>query len=234
MNLEQKIAKYEKLKSFFSENKANIFDRVIQNRTRYLTVMIENVFQPQNASAVLRTCDLMGVQDVHIIENYNKYKVNPHVALGASKWLNLYKYSEKPYNTLEAYEKLRQQGYRIIATTPHQKGVTLDELPLDTGKMALVFGTELEGLTDQAIEYADEYVSIPMYGFTESFNISVSAALIVRDLIERLHRSDIKWQLGDAEKMDIMIEWALKVINHRHKHLKDDFEDRVDRMPTER
>lgn len=228
-SLTEKQAKYEKLKPFFSENKAQLFERVIANRTRYLTVLMENIYQPQNASAVLRTCDLTGIQDVHIVENYNTYEVNPQVALGASKWLNLFKYNEKAYNTLDAYDALRADGYRIVATTPHREGVSPEELDIHRGKIALVFGTELEGLTDTAKQQADEYVTIPMYGFTESFNISVSAALILRELSERMRKSSIKWQLSDHEKIDILIEWALQVINRKHRHLKDDFIERVDK-----
>lgn len=226
-SLAEKQAKYEKLKPYFSENKAQLFERVIANRTRYLTVLMENIFQPQNASAVLRTCDLTGIQDVHIVENYNTYEVNPQVALGASKWLNLFKYNEKTYNTLDAYDALRADGYRIVATTPHSDGVSPEELNIDSGKMALVFGTELEGLTDRAIKQADEYVTIPMYGFTESYNISVSAALILYELSKRIRKSSIAWQMSDHEKIDILIEWALKVINRKHSHLKDDFIQRV-------
>lgn len=228
-SLAEKQAKYEKLKPFFSENKALLFERVIANRTRYLTVLMENIFQPQNASAVLRTCDLTGIQDVHIVENYNTYEVNPQVALGASKWLNLFKYNEKAYNTLDAYDALRAEGYRIVATNPHCDGVSPEELDIHSGKIALVFGTELEGLTDTAKEQADEYVTIPMYGFTESYNISVSAALILRELSKRMRKSNITWQLSDHEKIDILIEWALQVINRKRNHLKDDFFERVDK-----
>ena len=226
--IEAKRKKYEQLKHFFSENKANAFERVIANRTRYITVAMENIFQPQNASAVLRTCDLTGLQDLHIIENYNTYEVNPQVALGASKWLHLMKYNAADFNTLHAYDALRNDGYRIVATTPHQRGVALEELDLGKGKVALVFGTELEGLTETAIDNADEYVTIPMYGFTESFNISVSAALIVRELTEKLRASDLQWQLLEEEKYDILIEWALKVINRKRQYLRDDFEKRVE------
>lgn len=228
LGLDEKLLKYERLKPFFSENKAQAFERVISNRTRYLTVVMENIFQSQNASAVLRTCDLTGVQDVHIIENYNDYTINPNVTLGASKWLNMYNYNTREYNTMEAYQELRKRGYRIVATTPHKKGISLTDLDLHKGKVALIFGTELGGLTDQAIENADEYVTIPMYGFTESFNISVSAALIVRELTEKLRESTINWQLDEEEKADILIEWALKVINRKRQHLKDDFSTRID------
>lgn len=212
MNLDQKKKLLTHLLEFISENKKSKFEEIIQSRTRHITVVLEDIFQPHNASAVLRSCDCFGVQDVHIIENANTYEVNKDVALGSSKWLNLIKYNETEYNTLNAFDKLKKDGYRIVATTPHMNEQVLDELPLD-GKIALVFGTELTGLTPQAIEAADEYVKIPMYGFTESFNISVCAALCLFNLSERLRKSEIDWQLREEEKTDVMLNWVRQVIN---------------------
>ena len=175
---------------FISENKKSLFETIIKNRTRHITVVLEDIYQPHNASAVLRSADLFGVQDIHIIENRNQYEVNPDVALGSSKWLTLNKYNNQEQNTVACFENLRKNGYRIVATTPHKEDVMLDELPLNQ-KTAVVFGTELEGLSDIALENADAFVKIPMYGFTESFNISVSAALTLFNLTERLRKSDI-------------------------------------------
>lgn len=196
---------------FISENKKGLFESIIENRTRHITVVLENIYQPHNASAVLRSCDLFGVQDVHIIENSNEYTLSKEVAMGSSKWLTMRKHNEEEENTLACYDALRKKGYRIVATTPHTKDVMLDELPLDQ-KTALVFGTELTGLSDIAMENADAYVKIPMYGFTESFNISVSAALSLYQLTENLRKSDINWQLSEEEKIDIQIAWAMNVI----------------------
>jgi len=203
---------YSYLLQYISDNKAGLFDKVSKDRTRYLTLVVENIFQSHNASAILRSCDLFGVQDIHIVENNNSYEVNKDVALGSSKWLNIERYNEDIYNTKKAYKALREQGYRIVATTPHANDCLLDDLPLDKGKIALVFGTELEGLSDFAIENADEFVKIPMYGFTESFNISVSAALAMHHITEKLRKSDISWRLGESERLDIQIQWAKKVI----------------------
>lgn len=211
MNLDQKKKLLAHLLEFISENKKSKFEEIIQSRTRHITVVLEDIFQPHNASAVLRSCDCFGIQDVHIIENANTYEVNKDVALGSSKWLNLIKYNETEYNTLNAFDKLKKDGYRIVATMPHTNDQVLDELPLD-GKIALVFGTELNGLTPQAIEAADEYVKIPMYGFTESFNISVCAALCLFNLSERLRKSEIDWQLREEEKIDVMLNWVRQVI----------------------
>ena len=202
---------YSFLCSFISENKKNKFEEIILQRTRHITVVLEDIFQPHNASAVLRTCDCFGIQDVHIIENRNKYEINPDVALGSSKWLSLYTYHAAIYNTVECIQQLKDSGYRIIATTPLKDDHTPESLPVDN-KIALVFGTELEGLSPQAKAMADGFVKIPMYGFTESLNISVSAALLVRSLIERLHNSEIPWQLSESESLDIRISWAKSVV----------------------
>jgi len=200
------------LMNFITENKKTLFDNVLQYRTRHITVVLEDIYQSQNASAVLRTCDLTGVQDVHIIENNYEYSVNPDVALGSSKWLNLYKYNQESENTTDAFKRLKNKGYRIVATTPHKNEESLETIPLDK-KIALVLGTELTGLSETAIKNADEYLRIPMYGFTESYNISVSAALILFTLTERLRSSNISWKLSPEEVVNIKLEWAQRTID---------------------
>ena len=224
MDRQTKQRLFEFFAEYLTDRRKELFNKIIQYRTRHLTVVLEDIYQPHNASAVLRSCDLTGVQDVHIIENKNNYEVNPDVAMGSFKWLNLYKYNEKENNTLETFEKLRNEGYKIIATTPHKNDMLLDELPLDN-KLALVYGTELTGLSDIAIENADGYMRIPMYGFTESYNISVSVAITLFTLTEKLRKSDIKWQLNDDEKMDILLEWARRTIK-RSDILEKEFLER--------
>src|SRR5690606_12525524 len=145
---------------------------------------LENLFQPHNASAVLRSCDGFGIQDIHIIENYNKYKPNREIDMGSSKWLNTIKYKEKENNTVECIRHLKSKGYKIVATTPHENDCLIDDLPLDQ-PTALLFGTELTGLTKEALNEADAFVKIPMFGFTESFNISVSVALALYSVTQK-------------------------------------------------
>ena len=220
---EQDRALLRYFNSFISEHKLDLFDKILKQRTRHLTVVLEDIFQPQNASAVLRTCDCTGVQDIHIVEERNVYNVNPEVAMGSTKWLNLHKYDNGENRILSAYEKLRKQGYRIVATTPHTNDCTLEELPLDQ-KTALVFGTELNGLTDTAIENADAYVRIPMYGFTESYNISVSAALTLYTLMAKLRNSNINWQLSEEDEFNIRLFWAKNSVKTPELHEKNFFE----------
>ena len=200
------------LKEFVTENRLALFNKVLNERTNYITIALEDIYQPQNASAVLRTADCFGIQDIHIIENRNEYNINPDVVVGASKWLNLYKYNEKKNNTIDTIKHLKQKGYRIIATTPHTNDVLLNDFDVTKGKFALFFGTELEGISKNVIDNTDEYLRIPMYGFTESYNISVSAALVMQILTEKIRQTNIDWHLTQKEKDELMLEWILKTI----------------------
>lgn len=201
------------LKEMISEERWQKFNDVIDVRTRYITVVFEDIFQIHNASAVIRTSELMGIQDLHIIENRNSYELNKDIVVGADKWINLYKFNKNKNNTLQCYKELKKKGYRIIATSPHKNDVLISQLPLDQ-KTALVFGNEGDGLTDNALNNADAYVKIPMYGFTESYNISVSAALCLYELSRRM-RSEVKnWQLTEEEKETLLINFALKTIKN--------------------
>ena len=196
----------EYLKGCITQERFKKFQATIGLRTRHITMVLEDIFQPHNASAVLRSCDCFGIQDVHIIENKNKYEVNPDVALGSSKWLNLIKYNGSEHNTATCLKNLKKQGYRLVATTPHKDDFTPETLPL-TQKTALIFGTELAGLTPVALEMADDFIKIPMVGFTESLNISVSAAIFIQTLTTRLRVSNIPWQLSNDEQLEIMLTW---------------------------
>ncbi len=197
----------EYLSSVITDKRFAQIQEVLQNRTRYLTVVLEDIYQSQNASAVLRTCDCFGIQDAHIIENENEYNINPDVVQGASKWLSLNYYNEKGNNTLDAINKLKADGYRIVATTPHTNDINLEEFNIIAGKTALVFGTELTGISDVVRENADEFLKIPMYGFTESFNISVSAAIVLHHLVFKLNESGLNWKLSQKESDEILLNW---------------------------
>ena len=194
------------LSQFVSETRRNKFDEVLKYRTRHITIVLEDLYQPHNASAVLRSCDIFGIQDIHIIENKNAYTVNKDIAMGSPKWLNLHKYRKNENNSLTCINNLKDKGYRIIATSPNEDVCTIDELPIDK-PLALFFGTELTGISETVMEHADDLVKIPMYGFTESFNISVSAALCLRSLIERLHKADFEWHLKDDENEEFLLKW---------------------------
>ncbi|RZT96534.1 tRNA (guanosine-2'-O-)-methyltransferase [Ancylomarina subtilis] len=217
MNFKQKQELIQFLETVMNEDRIELIDKNVNDRTRYITVVLENIFQPQNASAVMRSCDCFGVQDLHVIENSNQYELNPKVVMGSSKWIDLKRYNSKDENTLDAINHLRSEGYRIVATTPHTNDVLLPDFDLTKGKAAFFFGTELTGLSDVVMDNADEFVKIPMYGFTESFNISVSASLVLNHLASALRRSDISWQLSDEEKLDLKLEWYKRSLKSGQK-----------------
>ncbi len=217
MNFKQKQELIQFLETVMNEDRIELIDKNVNNRTRYITVVLENIFQPQNASAVMRSCDCFGVQDLHVIENSNQYELNPKVVMGSSKWIDLKRYNSKDENTLDAINHLRSEGYRIVATTPHTNDVLLPDFDLTKGKAAFFFGTELTGLSDVVMDNADEFVKIPMYGFTESFNISVSASLVLNHLASALRRSDINWQLSDEEKLELKLEWYKRSLKSGQK-----------------
>jgi tRNA (guanosine-2'-O-)-methyltransferase len=197
----------EYLSQYVTEKRMSLFRDVVKNRTKYITVVLEDIYQSQNASAVLRSCDCFGVQDVHVIENRNDFEVDPNVAMGASKWLTINHYNEGGNNTEKALHKLKNEGYRIIATSPHENDTFLDDFDLEAGKFALVFGTELLGISDEVKQNADTFLKIPMYGFTESFNISVSAAIVLHHLTHKLKKSPVQWQLSPYESDELIMKW---------------------------
>lgn len=199
------------LSGFITPERRKKFEDLIRFRTRYLTIALEDIYQSHNASAVLRTCDCFGIQDVHIIENINRYKVNPDVALGSSKWLSLEKYDQHANNTVSCLTQLKDKGYRIICTTPHKDDFTPATIPLDQ-KLALVFGTELAGLSTAALKMADGFIKIPMVGFTESLNISVSAAIFIHTLSDRIRNSKVNWSLSESERISTLLMWTASTI----------------------
>ena len=210
------------LSSLITDDRWSRFQRVIEERTQYITVVLENIYQPLNASAVLRSADCFGIQDVHVIENHNNFTPDREVAMGSSRWLNIKRYNKEENNTIKCIEKLKKEGYRIVATTPHTKDSNLQDFDLTKGKTALVFGTEMEGITDIALQEADEYLKIPMYGFTESFNLSVAVAVCLQHLSHQLRKENINWQLDEAAKEETLLNWLRYSID-RSEIVEEDF-----------
>jgi tRNA (guanosine-2'-O-)-methyltransferase len=194
------------LTTFLTDNRKQKFDSLIQHRTKHITVVLEDIYQPHNAAAVLRSCDCFGIQDVHVIENKNKFEANPDVELGSAKWVTVKKYNQQPENTAACIASLKSKGYTIAVTSPHKNDCTIEELNITT-KTALFFGTEMRGATPVAFEQADAFVKIPMVGFTESLNISVSAAVTLYTLITRLKKTNIGWHLSNEEEREVRLQW---------------------------
>ena len=202
------------LSDFLTERRLSLFDKVLDFRTEYITIALEDIYQPNNASAVLRSCDCFGIQNIHIIENRNEYVIDKEVSMGSHKWLTMNYLNDSDDNTDAAITSLKKQGYRIVATTPHSEEASLQNFDVNKGKFALFFGTELTGLSQQVMDRADEFLKIPMYGFTESFNLSVSAAIILQNLTSRIHSSNLDWKLNEEEKYRLKLEWIRKSIKN--------------------
>ncbi|MTI22718.1 TrmH family RNA methyltransferase [Fulvivirga sp. RKSG066] len=200
------------LKGYVSEHKQQLIDSVLDKRTRHVTVLLEDIYQPQNASAVIRTADCFGLQDVHILEKKHKFKINPRVVHGSSKWVDVHRYDTCANSHQVCLDRLKNEGYKLLATVPDPNAQSIHDISIDE-KFALVFGTEMTGITDEMREEVDGFVTIPMYGFTESFNISVSVALALNTVVEKLFSSNVDWKLNEEEKSVLRLQWYRKIVN---------------------
>ena len=197
------------LEDFLTPRRRALFIEVLNRRTKHITVVTEGVYQLHNTSAVIRSCDIFGVQELHVIEEVEGKRIDKEIAMGAQKWVDVIRY-ESPE---ECVKSLRDKGYKIIATTPHGDAKGPKELALDQ-KLALFFGKEGDGLSDYILQEADAHLKIPMYGFTESLNISVAAAISLYELIDRLKASEVKWALSEEEILQKRWEWTVKSIKN--------------------
>ncbi len=206
------------LEQFVTPSRAAKVKEVLDRRTRHLTIVMEDFENSLNTSAVLRSCEAMGIQDVHIIENQFKSKISAYVAKGGSKWLTLNRHNDaEKSNTSQCIESLKQQGYQIWVTSPDQEAADINEVAIDS-KIALVFGTEFKGASNEALVMADKRVCLPMNGFTESYNVSVSVALCLHVLLQKLKDSEMDWRMSEEEKKQLTLEWYRKVVRRSDMH----------------
>jgi tRNA (guanosine-2'-O-)-methyltransferase len=212
--IDKKLLTY--FEGFLTDRRKALFNTILSQRTNHFTVVLEDIYQPHNASAVIRTCDIFGVQEVHAIENKYVNKVSRHVAKGSQKWVDINHYREDKNNTIDCLNALKSKGYQIIGTSPHSDSSLLQDFDI-TKKSAFVFGVEAEGISDIVKEHADGFLKIPMVGFTESLNISVAAAIILQDVTTKLRNSDVDWQLSTEEKEQLYFEWVQKTIKNVDK-----------------
>ena len=195
------------LEGFITENRKEGFLRVLKNRTKHFTIAMEDVFQLHNTSAVMRSCEVFGIQELNVIEQKFGKSIDKEIAMGAEKWVDINRFS----SIQDCVTNLKRKGYQIIATTPHNDSCLLHEFDI-TKPSALFFGTERDGLSDEVMQQADGFLKIPMVGYTESLNISVSAAIIIQDVTNRLRQSDIHWQLTEEEVLEKRLDWTRKSI----------------------
>jgi len=193
------------LENFLTPARKALFDKVVRQRTNHFTVVTEDVYQLHNTSAVMRSCDVFGIQNIHVIEERNLKKIDREIAMGAQKWVTLNRY----HSSEECIQNLREKGYQIVASSPHHDAGMLSDFDISKPS-AIFFGTETNGLSAEIIDQADEFIKIPMSGFTESLNISVSAAIILQDITQKLRSSNLNWELTENEKNAIKFEWLSK------------------------
>jgi tRNA (guanosine-2'-O-)-methyltransferase len=197
------IAYLEFLENILTENRKERFLNVLKNRTKHFTIAVEDIFQMHNTSAVMRSCEVFGIQELNVIEQRYGKSIDKEIAMGAQKWVDI-----NAYDSISGcIDTLKAKGYQIIATTPHENDCLLEDFDISKPS-ALFFGTERDGLSEEILQKADGFLKIPMVGFTESLNISVSAAIIIQNLMHRLRNSDINWQLSEDEILVKRLQWA--------------------------
>ena len=201
------------LESFLTERRKANNHKVLAKRSYHFTVAIEDVYQLHNTSAVMRSCDVFGVQDVHVIEERNVRTIDREIAMGAQKWVDVHRY----HTTKDCVASLKEKGYQIVATSPHGNNcVTLAEFDISKPSV-FFFGKEDTGLSDYVLDQSDVQLMIPMVGFTESLNISVSAAIILQHVTQQLRQSNIDWKFTDAQLLAKRYDWVCKVIKSHEK-----------------
>ena len=197
------IAYLEFLENILTDNRKERFLNVLKNRTNHFTIAVEDIFQMHNTSAVMRSCEVFGIQELNVIEQRYGKSIDKEIAMGAQKWVDI-----SAFDSISGcVASLKAKGYQIIATTPHENDCLMDDFDISKPS-ALFFGTERDGLSEEILQKADGFLKIPMVGFTESLNISVSAAIIIQNLMHRLRNSDINWQLSEEEILKKRLQWA--------------------------
>jgi tRNA (guanosine-2'-O-)-methyltransferase len=191
------------LENILTENRKVRFQKVLENRTKHFTIAVEDIFQLHNTSAVMRSCEVFGIQELNVIEQRYGKSIDKEIAMGAQKWVDINSFE----TVTECVNSLKAKGYQIIATTPHEIDCLLDDFDISKPS-ALFFGTERDGLSEDVLKVSDGFLKIPMVGFTESLNISVSAAIIIQNLMQRLRNSNIKWQLTEEEILEKRMSWT--------------------------
>jgi tRNA (guanosine-2'-O-)-methyltransferase len=197
----------EHLETYLTKSRKTRFDAVLSQRTKHFTVATEDVYQLHNTSAVIRSCDVFGIQEVNIVEERNSKRIDREIAMGSQKWVDLNRYQ----NVKACISTLKQKGFQIVATTPHINDCLLQDFDI-TKKSCFFFGRETEGLSQEVINEADCFLKIPMVGFTESLNISVSAAIVLQHVTAKLKQTNIKWQLTEEELLEKRLDWIKKTI----------------------
>lgn len=186
----------------FSSEKAHSIAKILAARTYHITLVLEDLFHEHHVATMIRTAECFGIQDAHLIKVRHQIPLFNSISKGAQQWVSIHEYS----SSKACLSALKSQGYKIVATVPDNNALALHELPLEH-KIALCFGTERQGLTADVLEQADYRITIPMKGFTQSFNVAQSASIIMYDVIRRLEQSSINWTASNEEQYALLQKW---------------------------
>ena len=211
------------LTKFITDERREVLERTVNSRTHYMRILTENMFHPQNASAIMRHCEAFGIQQIHTVEDRCKFDPSVNIVRGTQKWVDV----EHHDTTAEALAALKAEGYRIVATTPHRCSATPETFDVTKGKFALVFGTEHAGISDEVIAAADDFLMIPMCGMVESLNVSASAAILIYMLSERIRQTVDGWQLTEEQKLKLLTRWTMSSVRDYERILRRAEEDRT-------
>lgn len=207
------------LSGFMLPARYDVLRRTVAMRTRYMTILAENTFHPQNAAALIRHCEAFGLQQMHTVETYCRFNPSAAIVRGTDRWVDIRRHG----STAEALAALRAEGYRIVATTPHREDTTPESFDVGRGRFALVFGTEHAGISEEVLASADEFLRIPMCGMVESLNVSASAAILIYMLSERMRRQVEGWNMTAAEQAATLYGWMCHSVKDSEEILKRTF-----------
>lgn len=207
------------LSGFMLPARYDVLRRTVAMRTRYMTILAENTFHPQNAAALIRHCEAFGLQQMHTVETFCRFNPSAAIVRGTDRWVDIRRHG----STAEALAALRAEGYRIVATTPHREDTTPETFDVGRGRFALVFGTEHAGISEEVLASADEFLRIPMCGMVESLNVSASAAILIYMLSERMRRQVEGWSMTAAEQAATLYGWMCRSVKDSEEILKRTF-----------
>ncbi len=194
---------FEYLKQFLTDERLSKIEFYAQESSDFVLPVMEDIFQFRNAAAIVRSVEACGFHKIVAMESENEFNPNLRVTKGAETWVEV----EKMPHQIASLEKIKERGYKILAISPEKNAIMLPDYDLKE-PVALVFGTEKEGVTEEILDFADETLAIPMYGFTKSFNVSVAAAICFYDLKQKLVKSDFDYKLSDEKLWELKVRWA--------------------------
>lgn len=208
MHSQEELSKlFEYLKQFLTEERLRKIEHFSQRSSDFVLPILEDVYQFRNAAAIVRSVEACGFHKVIALEEENIFNPNLSVTKGAETWVEI----EKKPHSLDTLKDIKNQGYKILAVSPEKNATMLPNYTIQS-PVALVFGTEKEGVSEEFLDFADETLAIPMYGFTESFNVSVAAAICFYDLKQKLLKSNINYYLSGEKLLKTQIRWAVNSI----------------------